>query len=536
MSDKPQMSKIKHLSPVWFVPLLALFIALWLAVRAWQSVGPVIEIEFKDAAGIAVGKTQVRYRDVKVGEVKEIRLSDDFNSVRVRVEMDRHVAGLINDQSNFWVVSPKISLSGVSGIETLLSGVYIEMDSRGIETAISKTVFVGLEEPPAVRSYDEGSSYLLLAETLGSLDIGSPVYHRQVPVGEVTGYRLLPEQDTVQVRFFVKAPHDQLIKPHSQFWNVSGFDANLGLDGFELEVDTLSALISGGIEFDTPPVTGQQTAQAQPDHRFFLFEDRDAVSEGAITLSYPFLLRFAGSVRGLKVGAPVEYLGIQVGRVEHIALDSDASKGRQINVVIGIQPERMNNGEMLTEQMVYQEISDLVSNGMRARLQSASLVGGSLFVDLVPEASKGGKVRQVGSYPELPTSDSGYNQIARQLVSIVDRINAVPIETISDDLQATLSSLRAIADDLQRTDMANQTARVMENLRHATEGLDSTFEQLEKTLQAVEQTIAPDSALNHTLMETLDDISDASKSVEQLTDELFRYPDAVLRGKEDDKQ
>ena len=536
MTNEPQLSRTRTLSPVWFIPLLALVIAVWLALRAWQASGPLIQIEFKDAAGIAVGKTHVRYRDVEIGEVKKIQLSDDFTTVQVMVEMDRHVSGLITDQSNFWVVSPRISLTGISGIETLLSGVYIEMDSAGSGEGKEEFKFVGLEEPPSVRSYDIGSSYLLVADTLGTLDIGSPVYHRQVPVGEITSYKLLAEQGKVQVRFFVKAPYNQLIKEHSQFWNVSGFNASIGLEGINLEVGSLSALIAGGVEFDTPPISNFGATLAEPGHAFYLFADRDAVSEGAITVSYPFLLRFSGSVRGLKVGAPVEYLGIQIGQVEHITLDYDASQGRTIKVLIAIQPERMNSGEVPSKEMVLKEMGDLVREGMQARLNSGSLIGGSLFVDLIPNVAEKGELVQEGDYPELPTSDSEYSQISRQLASIVERVHSIPIEDIGVDLQGSLKALRSVVDDLQRGDVANKAAGLMDNLKKATVGLDGTIAQLEQTLRSIDQTIAPDSALSHTLTETLEDISDAAKSMEQLTDELYRYPDALLRGKEADQE
>lgn len=536
MTNEPQISRTRTLSPVWFIPLLAILIALWLAIRAWQAAGPVIQIEFEDAAGITVGKTHVRFRDVKVGEVKKIRLSDDFNRVQVIVEMDRQVTSLITDQSNFWVVSPRISLSEVSGIETLLSGVYIEMDSGGEGDGEPQSEFIGLEEPPAVRSYDEGTSYELIAETLGSLDIGSAIYHRQVPVGEVTGYKLLPSQGKVQVRFFVKSPYDSLVKKQSQFWSVSGFEASIGLEGVDLDVGSLNALVSGGVEFDSPPGLGAEDALADPEHAFYLFENRDAVSEGAASVSYPFLLRFSGTVRGLKVGAPVEYLGIKVGRVEHIAFDNDATQVRKINVVIGLQPKRMNSREMLTEQMVYQEIGELVRNGMQARLKSGSLIGGSLFVDLVPNAVKSGELVHNDGYPEVPTSENEYSQIARKLAAIVESVHSIPIEDIGEQLQGSLKSLRSFAEELQEGDIVNKSAALVENLTNASADLDNTFQQLEQALRSIDQTMAPDSNLSHTLNKTLKDISDASKSMEQLTDELYRYPDALLRGKRGDNE
>lgn len=536
MTNEPSVSRSKTLSPVWFIPLLALIIAGWLAARAWQASGPMIQIEFNNAAGIAVGKTHVRYRDVEIGEVKRIQLSNDFKTVRVEVEMDSYVAPLITDRSNFWVVSPRISRSGISGIETLLSGVYIEMDSGGEGEGRPQSSFVGLDEPPSVRSYDQGSSYLLMADTLGSLDIGSPVYHREVPVGEVTGYKLLSAQGKVQIRFFVEAPYNSLIKEHSQFWNVSGFGANIGLDGVELEVGSLSSLIAGGVEFDTPRGLSEASIPAEPGRSFHLFADQDAVREGAISVSYPFMLRFNGSVRGLKVGAPVEYLGIPVGQVDHISLDYEGIPGRNINVLIAIQPERMHSSDVPTKQMVHKVLQELVQEGMQARLSSGSLIGGSLFVDLVPDAGAAGEIIQSGRYSELPTSESEYSQIARQLTSIVERFQTIPVEEIGADLHGTLKELRGVVTQLNKANLASGAAEVLSNLEKASDGLDGTVTQLEQTLRSVDQTVSPDSALSHTLIEALDDISDAAKSMEQLTDELYRYPNALLRGKEADQK
>lgn len=536
MSNEPKVSTSRRLSPVWFIPLLAVLIAVWLAVRAWQEAGPVIQIEFSAASGIEVGKTRIRYRDVEVGVVKSIQLSDDFNKVRITAEMDAYVSPLINDQSNFWVVSPRVSRSGISGIETLLSGVYIEMDSGGEGVGESRTKFIGLEEPPSVRSYDKGSSYLLVADTLGSLDIASPVYHREVPVGEVTGYKLLTDQSKVQIRMFVKAPFDELIKEHSQFWNVSGFGATIGLDGVELDVGSLSSLIAGGVQFDTPINLTQESRRADPGRTFYLFPSKDAVSEGAISVSYPFLLHFEGSVRGLKVGAPVEYLGIQVGRVEHIALDYESRDASRVNVLIAIQPERMGQGVVPSKEQIREAMDQLVAQGMQARLSSGSLIGGSLFVDLVPNAGEPGEIKEQGSYPLLPTAENEFSQITRQLTSIMEKIQGLPIEEIGVDLKSGLKSLRSVMGDLEDAKLGESAGGVLENLQDATDGLDGTADQLERTLKSLDQTVAPDSDLSHTLTSALDDISDAAKSMKQLTDQLQRYPDALLRGRDEDKE
>jgi len=524
------------ISPVWFIPLLALAIAGWLAFQAWQASGPVIEVEFNGASGIEVGKTRIRYRDVEIGVVTQIRLSDDFNKVHVTAQMDAHVAPLINDRSNFWVVSPRVSRSGISGIETLLSGVYIEMDSGGEGEGKSQSTFIGLDEAPSVRSYDEGSSFLLITETLGSLDIGSPVYHRQVPVGEVTGYKLLADEGWVQVRLFVKAPYNEMIREHTQFWNVSGFGAKLGLDGFEVDVGSLSALIAGGVEFATPEDLDERSQPTDPGRTFYLFASKNDVNEGAISVSYPYLLRFEGSVRGLKVGAPVEYLGIQIGRVQQIALDESRRNRSGVNVLIAIQPERIASGQVPSEKDVYATLAEMVAGGMQARLSSGSLIGGSLFVDFIPNAADSGTLVKGEMYPEIPTTTDEFSQITRRLTAILDRVQALPIEEISEDLKGGMKGLRSVIDDLRNAHLAENASEVLSNLKTASKGLDGTIGQLERTLKSVDQTVAPDSALNHSLNEALDDISDAARSMKQLTDQLQRYPDSLLRGQGADKE
>lgn len=538
MNDNhPHLTRVSNVSPIWIVPLLALMIAGWLALRSWQERGPEIQIVFDDAAGIAVAKTKVKFRDVVVGEVIDTRLSENFEKVTVYVEMDPQVNPLLTENTRFWVVSPRISIGGVSGLDTLLSGVYIEMDPG--EAGSRNRRFEGLKEPPSIRSYQEGTQYTLRSEQLGSLDIGSTVYHRQVPVGEVTRYKLLPEAGRVEIRIFINSPYDDLIMSNTTFWNVSGFGFEFGADGLVADVESLSALMSGGLAFATPPdIDGDHTV-AQAGAQFHLFADREAVAEGALTYSYPYLLKFSTSVRGLSIAAPVEFRGIQVGKVEHVGLEAGIASDREIDVVISIQPERINPDNAPTLGELNELFGTLSAEGMRAQLKTRSYLTGALYVDLVPNHSRKSSditqsLTQQGDYLLLPTADSEYSRIARRLGDIAQGIAELPFESIGKNLDESLKGVADIMQDLSKARIVEDVDELLGGLNGSAKSLDEAIIGMRGTIESIDSVVAPDSALQHRLTEMLEDVSDAADSLENLTDELARYPDALLRGKKEE--
>ncbi len=535
MNDKrPLMTNVRSMSPVWFVPLVALLIAMWLAFRAWQAGGPHIVVVFDDATGMSVGKTLVRYRDVVVGQVKDIKLSEDFEKVSVHIEMDHDIDELISENSRFWVVTPRITLGGVSGLETLVSGVNIEMDPG--EAGEPRSSFIGLNEPPGVRSYEQGTQYRLRADTLGALDIGSPIYHRQVRVGEVTRYQLLPDEGQVEIRIFIDAPYNALIRNNTDFWNVSGIGAELGAKGVKLKVESLVSVIAGGLAFSTPPSLGEKQKLAKADRRFYLFEDEDAVNEGALSLSYPFLLRFGSSVRGLTAGAPVEFRGIQVGKVQNVGLEYAFDATRKVDVIIAIQPERIDPDRTPSKDELVELLEELVAEGMVARLKPKNILTGSLYVDLVPESGKGGSLQKVGIYTELPTADSEYAQIARRLRDFVGKVQDLPIETIGKNVDGSLAGLKRMIDDLNSAQIVGDIDSLVEGLRGSNSSLSTTMKELEGTLKSIDGSVAPDSPLHYRLNDMLGNVSDAAKSLEELADELTRNPNALIVGKKERKK
>src|SRR6266700_5480425 len=239
-----------RISVIWIIPVLAAVVAIGIAVQRIRSEGPTITVIFSAAEGIEAGKTLVKYKDVTIGRVTQVELTNDFAKVRVTAKIAKHAAGLMVEDAKFWIVQPTISLSGVSGLSTLLSGNYIGFGPG--KAAQSQSYFNGLDVAPVITEV-RGGQFALRANDLGSLEIGSPVYYRRLPVGQVIAYELAPDGNTVQVRVFIKAPYDTYVYPETRFWNASGVEVSVGADGVDVRTESLVALLIGGLAFDIPP-------------------------------------------------------------------------------------------------------------------------------------------------------------------------------------------------------------------------------------------------------------------------------------------
>jgi paraquat-inducible protein B len=532
---KPMLTPLQKLSPVWLIPLVALIIALWLAVNSWQEKGQEIEILLNAAAGIEVGKTQVRLKDVPVGKVSKMQLTADLSQVRLTVTLEREIAKHLSSNSRFWLVSPRISVAGVSNLGTLVSGVYIVMDPG--EAGTFSTHFEGLAEPPAIESSVKGTPFVLRADSLDSVDIASPVYYRQLKVGEVTGYKLSENGDAVEIRIFVKAPHDKLITHHSRFWNVSGFDINLGADGLKAQMASLVSFLGGGISFENINAY-ENSEQARANQTFFLYADKESVQEGRFSAKFYYVLKFSHSVRGLKAGAAVEFRGIKIGEVVDVVLSSIENHDKSLLVYITLEPERFKNDIEPKREIVDDIVARMVDQGLRGQLRTDSLLTGSLYVDLAFENKiKPGALIVGENHSEIPTLDGPLDQLSKQLSEITDKFNRIPSDKIGTDLAKSMASLASIMQTLERNNTAGKLDGTLGNIEKATVNMDKTINeatqtlsQLRITLKTLDTTFAPDSQLHFEVIEMLNSVSEASESFDRIADELKRYPDALLFG------
>ncbi len=533
-------------SLVWLIPLVAVVIGGWLAVKTFAERGPVINIEFKTASGLAAGQTKVKFKDVDVGQVTAIDVSADLKTVIVTAELKPGFAEFLTENTRFWVERPRVTLSGVSGLDTLLSGAFIALDP-GTEGQARRN-FKGLEEPPLFTTAEPGQRFILRSPTLGSLNIGAPVAYRQIQVGQVVGYALDADGQAVSIEIFVSSPHDRLVSANTRFWNASGIDFSLSAAGISVDTQSLLSVLIGGVSFDTPetidaarpaePPVAAVTGSEPP--LFHLYSSREAAYAKTYSRKERYLLFFSGSVRGLSIGAPVMLKGIDIGRVLDIQLQFNVADDQfQIPVLIEVEPDRIaiQGDERLEET---QMVNRLVDSGLRGQLKSGSLLTGQLYVDLdvYPEA-KTEKVAHYGGYQVIPTLPAQLEALTTKLTNILDKLETIPLDQIGRDLAETAAGANALVNapelkqsivELEGTLAAVRATAGQLNDRVAPE-LVETLRQTTVAFRSMDQTIAASSPTMIEMERMFREISAASRSLRLLTDYLERHPEALLQGK-----
>lgn len=545
----PAEKKRRGISIVWVIPLVAAFIAAWLAFTTLAEKGPTITIDFKTAEGLEAGKTKVKYKDVEVGHVTDVRLAEDLSHITITAEMVKGAEPYMNDGTRFWIVRPRVGAGGISGLSTLVSGAYVEVDPGDGDMS---DAFVGLEEPPLISSDVAGREFVLRSDKLGSVSRGSPIHYRGLEVGEIIGHELDADGQGVTLHAFVEAPYDALVSERTRFWNISGIDFEMSADGVSLSTGSLQSLLIGGVAFDTP-VSTITSEPAEAGAEFALFDNLKSISESAITETIPYLVYFDGSVRGLHIDAPVEFRGMKVGRVADVRLVYDSeTDSLAIPVVIEIEPQRVGIVGDVTSNAPDEHavMAHLVDQGLRAQLASGSLLTGELLVALdfhddQPFASLGYDQH----YPEIPSVPSDLEGLTRSVTDVVNQIAALPIEEIgadishilgsvdalvsSPDIQQSPASLKGALDDVRSliTKVDGQTGPLLTALLDALESADLTLDQATATLASAEGMVGEGSQVRFGLDNTLTEISGAARSIRIFADYLERHPEALLRGK-----
>ncbi|MEX3548345.1 MAG: MlaD family protein [Burkholderia sp.] len=512
-------------SLVWLVPLVAALIGIGLVVKLVLNRGPEITISFRSAEGLEPGKTQVKYKDVEIGTVKTIQLSKDLSHVLVDVQLKKEAEDFAVKGSRFWVVRPRVGASGVSGLNTLLSGAYIGVDAGRSPNA--QTDFAGLETPPPVTGDDKGTSYVLHGDSLGSVDIGSPVYYRRVQVGQVVGFSLDKDGTGVTFNVFVNAPYDQYVGTNTRWWQASGVDLRLDSSGFKLNTQSLATVILGGLAFQSPP--NQSAGRAVSNGATFrLGSDESEAMRDPDGLPVEGVMNFNQSLRGLSVGAPVDFRGIVLGNVTNIAIDYDPkTKSFMMPVTMNIYPERLGKrfrdlvqkgGELAQRDI----LTRLVEHGLHGQLRTGNLLTSRLYVavDFFPKASSV-KIDLTRKPVELPTVPNTLDELQLQVADIAKKLDKMPLDQISNNLNEVLKH----ADQLfQQID-----TQVAPQARDTLSAAKQTFTTAEATLQQ-------DSPLQAGVRGALKELTRTLQSLNNLADYMERHPESLLRGKPGDQR
>ncbi|RON42151.1 intermembrane transport protein PqiB [Pseudomonas brassicacearum] len=526
-AQAPVKTRRFSVSLVWIVPIVAVLVGISLVVHTMMQEGPTITVTFKTGSGLTANKTEVKYRNVVIGQVTDVELSNDQKSVNATIKLAKQAESFTREDSEFWVVRPRIGAGGVSGIDTLLSGDYIGADI-GQANARAKN-FTGLENPPPITYGEPGKRFTLHTEDLGSLDIGSPVYYRKIPVGQVVAYALDADGKGVNIEVFVHSPNDAYVTENTRFWNASGIDVNVGANGFSVKTESLSSILVGGIAFRAPEYSPNDQPAAE-DKAFDLFEDQLTALAPPSGKGQFLSLRFDQALRGLKVGAPVEFLGMEFGRVVAVNLDFDAKKRSfPVNVGIVIYPQRLGQAHTKMLEVLKHDPNDeaagvrligsFIDNGLRAQARSGNLLTGQLYIalDFYPKAEK--VVFDPTARPvSIPTIPGSLEQLQEKLEGMVNKINQLPIERIAGNLDSNLVELRK--------GLAQFNAKTLP-------GVQTTLADVSKTLQSASSTLAEDSPQREQLGQTLDELGRMSRSLRELSDYLGRHPESLIRGRPD---
>jgi paraquat-inducible protein B len=519
-------------SLVWIVPIVAVLVGLSLVVHSMLQEGPTITITFKTGDGLVANKTEVKYRNVVIGNVTDVELSNDQKSVNATVKLAKQAESFTREDSQYWVVRPRIGAGGVSGIDTLLSGDYIGADI-GQANGRAKN-FKGLENPPPITYGEPGKRFTLHTQDLGSLDIGSPVYYRKIPVGQVVAYALDPDGKGVNIDLFIHAPNDAYVTENTRFWNASGIDVNVGANGFAVKTESLSAMLVGGIAFRAPDYSPNDKPAAE-EYAYELFEDQQTALAPPNGKPQFMMLRFDQALRGLKVDAPVEFLGLEIGKVVSVNLDFDEKKRTfPINVGIVVYPQRLGrahtkmietlNHDPNDEAAAVRVIGTFIDNGLRAQARTGNLLTGQLYIalDFYPKAEK--VAFDTSARPVMiPTVPGSLEQLQEKLEAMVTKINQLPIERIAGNLDSNLVELRK--------SLGQFNAKTLPGVQNTLSDVSKTLQSANSTLQSAGSTLADDSPQREKLGQTLDELGRTSRSLRDLADYMGRHPESLIRGR-----
>jgi paraquat-inducible protein B len=525
----PQLRAAQRWNLVWVVPILALLIGGWMLYRNISSKGPEVRIRFETAEGIFAGTTELRCRSVSVGKVSRVELAEDLQSVFVYCTLDSAYGDLLREGTRFWVVRPRVSAADISGLGTLLTGVYIEMEPGTGPTGPTK--WKGRETPPATSRSVPGLRLTLVSDEAGSLSVGSPLYYRGIEVGRVESRKLDIDAGRIIYEVFINDKYRTLVRENTKFWNTSGIDISAGVDGFKVRTPSFQAMVSGGVSFAIQE--GMEAGEVAKDGTTFeLHKDMDDAVSSTFEPTLSILLLFDQSVRGLTKAAPVEYRGIEIGRVTNISFEYAPERDNQkIPVLVEVDPSLLRAlGTVSTQEDDILMLGNAVKNGLRATLKTGSLLTGALYVDFdYYPMEKVADLGYKGEFPVLPTLPSGFSQFEVKIASILDKIDSLPLDKTVTEITTTVTEARDAIKEIEKVAAAAKVTLEDDDFRELPADLRRTLAELEKSLSSV----GPDGNVQGDLLRTLDELRGAIRSIEAMSDTIQEKPNSLLFGKED---
>jgi paraquat-inducible protein B len=528
MHEEPPHAQIRRhgwLTWMWLIPAVAAALVAYLVYTTVSTRGPVITLTMSSAEDLEVDQTQVKHKAVPLGKVEDIHLSKDMSHVVVRIRMNGSPQPPMTDHARFWVVRPRLSAGNLTGIETLVSGAYIEVDP-GAPGGKPQRDFQALDQPPGRQSDEPGHVFVLKATHLGSISAGAPIFYRDVSVGEVLSYDLGDGLGPVSLRVFVRAPYDHFVHQATRFWIASGLSLTMGPEGMHLELESIQALLSGGIAFETPPMS-EGDGVAEDGAAFELYDDKASADAAFFHENIPYVTYFKTSVQGLSRGSPVLLYGVQVGNVSDVKLAYDGETQRMVaRVAFQLQPERvLTKKELRTGGEVPDVVRQaFVSAKMRVMLESSNFLTGAKDLSLAYTADIRDDLPRENGVLVLPSEGAGIDSLQASLADIANKVDKIPFEQIGKNANDALASIQRLATNIDT------------NATPALAQLPGIAVQMSQAAQNVNGALGPsgygqNSAFQHGMVRLLDHLNDTARSFRVLADYLDRHPEALIRGR-----
>ncbi len=450
--EAPSRSFWRNISVVWLVPVLALLVALGIAWQSFADRGGLIEIQFETGAGVTAGETTVRYRDVVIGEVEAVYFSEDLNAVVVSARIENDILPYLDSDARFWVVQPEISAQGVSGLSTVVSGVYIE-GAWNTEAGEALTSFEGLARPLFVRPGDVGRRITLNVDPGLQLSGGTPLIYRGLPVGRLEEPQFVDGGSAIRVEAFIEAPFDDRISEATRFWDSSGFSIDFGADGLSLDVESIASLVSGGIEFDEVYSNGAPVAEG---YRFNIYTSEEVARASAfvnpVVGEVPVSVQFAEYTRGLRRGLGVFMEEERIGQVSSVTVHSfdtpDGPERRHVANLL-LDPEALNLAEGAGPDEVYAFLDAAVVDGLRARLAVEGLITSEFRIVLADVNNPDPAMfeRDAVPFPRIPAVATERSTVNSTAEGVLERVAALPFEGLLTQAIDTLAAIETLAGD-----------------------------------------------------------------------------------------
>lgn len=539
----------RRLPLVWLVPILTALIAGWLAWDTFSKRGPMITLAFDTAAGLTAGQSQLKYRNVVMGTVKTITIPPDLSKVLVTIETVKEAEPLLTDKTIFWVVKPQLFAGNISGLETILSGSYIGMRPSS-DVGVAKRDFVGQEDPPILQASVKGTTYRLDTNRLGSISLGAPIFFRDIEVGTVLGWDLHDLASRVAIHAFVRAPFDRYVRDDSNFWNASGLSVSLGANGIDIQMESLRAILLGGIAFDTAHDSTAPISQAE--RRFKLYANTEEAKSAGFGQQIKLISYFPGSVAGVTEGAEVRFHGLKIGEVTRVGLVYDPKQDRVVAPIhYRVEAGRVSNLAKAQGMEPINVAEEMIKRGLRATLQAPSLISPQKIISLevVPDA-KPADLAMEGDHYVIPAAEvGGFDSITASASELLAKINRIDFDRIGNSLvgasvgidqmvngpqiKTTLAALEKAMIDVQdiarKLDVAGTPA--LKRLPDIALQLQEAMTKANRLIGSVDKGYGDTSKFHRDLDRLLPQITDAARSIRALADLLSRHPEALIKGR-----